>query len=170
METRNVLDIKQYILLSYDDSISFTMTQNESPSTIAAQPYFHQLAPQSLLHSAKSSCLSGALGSLNKPLLCYLGARIAFVQHRLIIQLLPQSNIRRLALLVNAPLLLKGRQHFNLKPMLFAQTRPQNLACLILIVQRKSRITHARSPVLLLPASYWVANLKLPTRSMLLLR
>jgi len=77
METRNVLDIKQYILLSYDDSISFTMTQNESPSTIAAQPYFHQLAPQSLLHSAKSSCLSGALGSLNKPSLCFLGARIA---------------------------------------------------------------------------------------------
>jgi len=79
METRNVLDIKQYILLSYDDSISFTMTQNESPSTIAAQPYFHQLAPQSLLHSAKSSCLSGALGSLNKPSLCYHGARIAYL-------------------------------------------------------------------------------------------
>ena len=73
-------------------TVSLTVTQNESPPTIAEQPHFHQLAPQSLLHSAKSSCLSGALGSLNKPSLCYLGARIAFVQHRLISTLFKSKN------------------------------------------------------------------------------
>ena len=51
--------------------------------------YFHQLAPpiSSTPTDCSCSCLSGALGSLNKPLLCYLGARIAFVQHRLIMSI-----------------------------------------------------------------------------------
>ena len=39
-------------MLNNDETVSLTVTQNESPPTIAEQPYFHQLAPQSLLHSA----------------------------------------------------------------------------------------------------------------------
>jgi len=41
------------VMLNNDETVSLTVTQNESPPTIAEQPYFHQLAPQSLLHSLK---------------------------------------------------------------------------------------------------------------------